>query len=79
MKYFIKLIKKKYNKDVSKENRALGKIRREVERAKRALSNQHQVHVEVESVFGGVDFSEPLTRSHLKSSTMTYLGRPWDL
>jgi heat shock protein 5 len=47
MEYFIKLIKKKYNKDVSKERRALGKLRREVDRAKRALSNQHQVRVEV--------------------------------
>ncbi|CAM6016825.1 unnamed protein product [Sphagnum balticum] len=51
IEYFIKLIKKKYNKDVSKEKRALGKLRREVERAKRALSNQQQVRVEVESLF----------------------------
>jgi heat shock protein 5 len=63
MEYFIKLIKKKYNKDVSKEKRALGKLRREVERAKRALSNQQQVRVEVESLFDGIDFSEPLTRA----------------
>ena len=43
MEYFIKLIKKKYSKDISKDKRALGKLRREAERAKRALSNQHQV------------------------------------
>ncbi|KAG9458451.1 hypothetical protein H6P81_002959 [Aristolochia fimbriata] len=42
MDYFIKLIKKKYNKDISKDNRALGKLRKECERAKRALSSQHQ-------------------------------------
>ncbi|KAJ6386969.1 hypothetical protein OIU78_016829 [Salix suchowensis] len=34
--YFIKLIKKKHEKNVSKDNRALGKLRREYERAKRA-------------------------------------------
>jgi heat shock protein 5 len=66
MEYFIKLIKKKYNKDVSKEKRALGKLQREVERAKRALSNQHQVRVEVESLFDGIDFSEPLTRARFE-------------
>ncbi|GMJ11773.1 binding protein 3 [Hibiscus trionum] len=60
MDYFIKLIKKKYNKDISKDNKALGKLRRECERAKRALSSQHQVRVEIESLFDGVDFSEPL-------------------
>ncbi|KAH7841757.1 hypothetical protein Vadar_033956 [Vaccinium darrowii] len=42
MDYFIKLIKKKHGKDISKDNRALGKLRRECERAKRALSSQHQ-------------------------------------
>ena len=43
MDYFIKLIKKKYKVDISKDNRALQKLRREAERAKRALSSQHQV------------------------------------
>ncbi|AQL06836.1 Heat shock 70 kDa protein 14 [Zea mays] len=61
MEYFIKLIKKKYSKD----NRALGKLRREAKRAKRALSNQHQVRVEIESLFDGTDFSEPLTRARI--------------
>merc|ERR1719506_1273209 len=45
MEYFIKLIKKKYGKDISKDNRALQKLRRECERAKRSLSSQHQVRV----------------------------------
>ncbi|CDP21572.1 unnamed protein product, partial [Coffea canephora] len=40
MDYFVKLIKKKYNKDISNDKKALGKLRKECERAKRALSNQ---------------------------------------
>ncbi|KAF9616421.1 hypothetical protein IFM89_029675 [Coptis chinensis] len=66
MEYFIKLIKKKHGKDISKDNRALGKLRREAERAKRALSNQHQVRVEIESLYDGLDFSEPLTRARFE-------------
>ncbi|KAK9067988.1 hypothetical protein SSX86_012099 [Deinandra increscens subsp. villosa] len=66
MEHFIKLIKKKHGKDISKDNRALGKLRREAERAKRALSSQHQVRVEIESLFDGVDFSEPLTRARFE-------------
>ncbi|KAF6138880.1 hypothetical protein GIB67_018611 [Kingdonia uniflora] len=42
MEYFIKLIKRKPGKDISKDSKALGKLTRECERAKRALSNQHQ-------------------------------------
>ncbi|GMY21695.1 mediator of RNA polymerase II transcription subunit 37a-like [Fagus crenata] len=70
MDYFIKLIKKKYNKDISKDNKALGKLRRECERAKRALSSQHQVRVEIESLVDGIDFSEPLTRASFEELNM---------
>ena len=66
MDYFIKLIKKKYDKDVSKDARALQKLRREAERAKRALSSQHQVRVEVEALADGLDLSEPLTRARFE-------------
>ncbi|KAF8394563.1 hypothetical protein HHK36_020775 [Tetracentron sinense] len=70
MDYFIKLIKKIYNKDISKDNKALGKLRRECERAKRALSSQHQVRIERESIFEGIDFSEPLMRARFEELNM---------
>ena len=63
MDYMMKIFKKKHNKDMSKDKRAIQKLRREVERAKRALSTQHQVRVEIESLHDGVDFSEMLTRA----------------
>merc|ERR1719263_995047 len=66
MQYFIKLIKKKHKKDVSKDSKALQKLRREAERAKRALSSQHQVRVEIESLIDGIDLSEPLTRARFE-------------
>ncbi|KAI8475240.1 MAG: luminal binding protein [Monoraphidium minutum] len=66
MEYFIKLIKKKYDKDITGDARALQKLRREAERAKRALSSQHQVRVEIESLADGVDLSEPLTRARFE-------------
>lgn len=66
MQYFIKLIKKKYKVDITGDARALQKLRREVERAKRALSSQHQVRVEVESLYEGIDLSEPLTRARFE-------------
>ena len=62
MEYFIKLIMKKHNKDINKNKRALGKLR-EVEHADRALSSKHQVLVEIESLYDGMAFLEPLTRA----------------
>ena len=66
MEYFIKLIKRKYGKDISSDAKAVQKLRREAERAKRTLSNQHQVRVEIEALFEGLDFSEPLTRARFE-------------
>ncbi|CAM9856552.1 unnamed protein product, partial [Hapterophycus canaliculatus] len=62
MQYFLKMIKKKNGTDISGDNRALQKLRREVERVKRVLSTQHQARVEIESLIDGEDFSETLTR-----------------
>ncbi|XP_031269515.1 probable mediator of RNA polymerase II transcription subunit 37b [Pistacia vera] len=70
MDYFIKLIKKKYNKDISKDNKALGKLRSECERAKRALSGQHKVRVAIESLLDGVDISESFTRARFEELNM---------
>jgi len=66
MDYLSKLIKKKHNVDLKDNNRALAKLRREVEKAKRALSSVHQVKVEVESLIDGEDFSETLTRARFE-------------
>merc|ERR1712072_781774 len=66
MAYFMKLFKKKYKKDMSKDKRAVQKLRREVERVKRTLSSQHQARLEVESLFDGIDFSETLTRARFE-------------
>nr|CAB3488683.1 unnamed protein product [Digitaria exilis] len=66
MEHFIGVVKRKHGKDIAGDGRALGKLRRECERAKRALSNQHQVRVEVESLVDGVDLSETLTRARFE-------------
>jgi len=70
MDYFIKLYKKKKGKDVRSDNRAVQKLRREVEKAKRALSSAHQTRIEIESFFDGEDFSETLTRAKFEELNM---------
>jgi molecular chaperone DnaK (HSP70) len=46
------------------------KLRREVEKAKRALSSAHQTRVEIESLMDGEDFSESLTRAKFEELNM---------
>jgi heat shock protein 5 len=66
MEHFIKLFKKKTGKDIKKDNRAVQKLRREVEKAKRTLSSKFDTRIEIESFFEGHDFSEVLTRARFE-------------
>ena len=61
--HFSKLWKQKNNGDVRSDLKALGKLKREVEKAKRALSQMTQVKIEMENFMDGIDFSETLTRA----------------
>ncbi|CAF1053854.1 unnamed protein product [Didymodactylos carnosus] len=70
MEHFIKIFKKKTGKDVRKDHRAVQKLRREVEKAKRTLSSQHQTKIEIESFFDNEDFSEALTRAKFEELNM---------
>ena len=66
MKYFMKLFKKKHRQSLTKDKRAMQKLRRESERVKRALSTQPQARAEIEALFDGIDFSESLTRARFE-------------
>merc|ERR1711967_178597 len=66
MQYFMKMLKKRDNVDLSPDKRALQKLRREVERVKRSLSSQHQARLEIEGLVEGIDFSETLTRARFE-------------
>mmetsp|Transcript_63819 Transcript_63819/g.146225 ORF Transcript_63819/g.146225 Transcript_63819/m.146225 type:complete len:640 (+) Transcript_63819:45-1964(+) len=68
--YMLKLFKKKTNKDASKDKKAVQKLRREVERAKRSLSNTHQQRIEIEAFFDGQDISETITRAKFEELCM---------
>merc|ERR1719297_690551 len=70
MEYFMKVIKKKTGKDIRQDARAMQKLRREVEKAKRALSSSHQTRIEIESLIDGQDFSETLTRAKFEELNM---------
>ena len=62
--HFVKVWKRKNDgQDITTDLRTMGKLKREVEKAKRTLSSQMSVKIEVESFFQGADLSETLTRA----------------
>jgi heat shock protein 5 len=67
--YFVKLYKKT-GTDVTGNLRALGKLKREIEKAKRTLSSQQSTRIKIESFEDGNDFSETLTRAKFEELNM---------
>ncbi|OAJ35978.1 chaperone DnaK [Batrachochytrium dendrobatidis JEL423] len=61
--HFVDLHKKKTGDNASKDPKAMGKLKREAEKAKRALSGQPSVKIEIEAFLNGKDFSETLSRA----------------
>jgi heat shock protein 5 len=68
--YLVKQYKKKTGTDVTGNLRAMGKLKREVEKAKRTLSSQQSTRIEIESFEDGNDFSETLTRAKFEELNM---------
>ncbi|KAF9164394.1 ATPase with role in protein import into the ER [Actinomortierella ambigua] len=63
MDHFVKMYKKKNGVDITTDLKTMGKLKREAEKAKRTLSSQMSVRIEIDSFHNGNDFSETLTRA----------------
>ncbi|KAG0083118.1 ATPase with role in protein import into the ER [Podila epicladia] len=70
IEHFVKTYKKKHNKDITTDLKTMGKLKREVEKAKRTLSSQMSVRIEIDSFHNGNDFSETLTRAKFEELNM---------
>ncbi|KAJ3051963.1 ATPase with role in protein import into the ER [Rhizophlyctis rosea] len=68
--HFVKLYKKKSSADPTKDKKAMGKLKREAEKAKRSLSSQTSVRIEIDAFHNGNDFSETLTRAKFEELNM---------
>eukprot|EP00668_Euglena_longa_P011219 GGOE01013605.1.p1 GENE.GGOE01013605.1~~GGOE01013605.1.p1 ORF type:complete len:658 (+),score=213.90 GGOE01013605.1:87-2060(+) len=70
MKHFLDILKKKHKKDISKDQKALARLKKAAEIAKRQLSSQPEARVEVDNIAEGVDFSEKITRAKFEELCM---------
>ncbi|ESO97878.1 hypothetical protein LOTGIDRAFT_205614 [Lottia gigantea] len=61
--YFVKEFRKKNKKDMSKNAKAIGRLRNSCERAKRTLSSTTVASIEIDSLFDGVDFYTNISRA----------------
>ncbi|PPQ93653.1 hypothetical protein CVT25_012712 [Psilocybe cyanescens] len=68
--YFVNAYEKRTGTNVTKNQRAMGKLKKAVEDAKRTLSTQQSAKIEIESFEGGNDFLDTLTRAKFEELNM---------
>ena len=70
VKYFVQEFRRKHNRDLSTNQKAMRRLRTACERAKRTLSSSAEATVEVDSLHEGVDFNSKITRARFEELNM---------
>lgn len=73
--FFLQEFKRKFKKDMSKNNRSMRRLRTACERAKRTLSSSTVAQIEIDSLFEGVDFNSSITRARFEDINMDYFRK----
>ena len=73
--HFATEFKRKTKKDINENERALRRLRTACERAKRTLSSSTQAHLEIDSLFDGIDFNSTITRARFEDMNMDYFKK----
>merc|ERR1711983_355092 len=73
--YFLQEFKRRHRKDMTQNQRSLRRLRTACERAKRTLSSSTQAHIEIDSLFDGIDFNATITRARFEDLCMDYFKK----
>merc|ERR1712038_1732449 len=76
--YFLTDFKRKFRKDMSKNQRSLRRLRTACERAKCTLSSSTQAHIEIDSLFDGIDYNATITRARFEDLCMDQFKKCMD-
>lgn len=68
--HFVQEFQRKYKKDISKNTRALRRLRTACERAKRTLSSSTEASLEIDALHEGLDFYSKISRARFEELCM---------
>ncbi|CAN6472166.1 unnamed protein product [Victoria cruziana] len=70
LNHFVRQFEKKYGKDISVDAKALRRLRTHCELAKRILSSTVRTTIEIDALYGGIDFVSSITRAKFEELNM---------
>nr|QIA97910.1 hypothetical protein AP_R.00g000100-v1.0.a3 [Amaranthus palmeri] len=68
--HFVAEFKRKHSKDISKNSKALGRLRAACEKAKRMLSSVTETTIDIDCLFEGIDFNSTISRAKFERLNM---------
>ncbi|OWM87511.1 hypothetical protein CDL15_Pgr022622 [Punica granatum] len=79
LRHFIQEFKRKHNKDISGNPRALRRLKTACESAKRTLSSSTSASIDIDSLHEEIDFQSVITRSRFEELNMDLFGKCMEL
>lgn len=70
VEHFAQEFKRKNKKDLRDSKKAMAKLKKECEKVKRSLSSSTQAHLEIDSLYDGIDFNSTITRAKFEQLNM---------
>ena len=70
VEHFAEVFQRKTGKNLRNNHRAMAKLKRECEKAKRVLSTEHQAKIEIDNIIDGESINEILTRARFDEINM---------
>lgn len=75
VQHFADEFKRKNKQDLRDSKKAMAKLKKECEKVKRSLSSSTQAHLEIDSLYDGIDFNSTITRAKFEQLNMTLFQR----
>ena len=70
VQHFAAEFKRKNKQDLTDSKKAMAKLKKECEKVKRSLSSSTQAHLEIDSLYEGIDFNSTITRAKFEQINM---------
>ena len=70
VQHFADEFKRKNKQDLRDSKKAMAKLKKECEKVKRSLSSSTQAHLEIDSLYDGIDFNSTITRAKFEQLNM---------
>ncbi|XP_023916070.1 heat shock cognate 70 kDa protein 2-like [Quercus suber] len=75
LKHFVEIFRRQHNVDISRDSRALRRLRTACEKAKRILSSTIETAIEVDCLYNGIDFFSTITCAKFSELNMDLLRK----